>query len=119
MGSVVTITNDADSFAQNRAYQVIPADLFCNPLWVPSSPQVVYVSNWAGATSVCDDEDFPIESNGYGFKVASGFDLNQNLALETGDVETWLIEPVDFDDDEDADAADLGLLVDAVVNGGE
>ncbi|MCL4219867.1 MAG: hypothetical protein KJZ65_00720 [Phycisphaerales bacterium] len=114
---MVTITNDTDSFAQNRAYQVIPADLVCSPLWVPSAPQVVYVSSWAGATSVCDDEDFPVESNGYGFKVASGFDLNQNLTLETGDIETWLIDPVDFDESGHADAIDLGLLVDAVVNG--
>ena len=45
------------------------------------------------------------------------WNLNQNQMVESGDVETWLIEPADFDGDDDADVIDLSLLVDAVVNG--
>lgn len=47
------------------------------------------------------------------------FDLNQNQAIESGDIETWLIEPADFNGDEVANVLDLGLLIDAVANGGD
>lgn len=112
-GRVVTISNDSGSFLTNKAYQIIPIDLVCDD--VPGNPAVVYVSSWTG-TDGCGS--YP-DTDGYGFKVATGFDMNMNGSLEGGDVETWLATPADLDGDDDADNTDLILLVDAVTNGGE
>ena len=92
-------------------YQIIPADLVCDD--VTNNPAVVYVSDWVG-TQGCSGED---DTDGYGFKVASGFDLNMNMEFDTGDIETWIASPVDLDSDADADALDLILLVDVVTTG--
>lgn len=98
-------------------------DLECY-LWVFGDPAITYVSNLNGAWDPDAGEDgdwcsgFP-ESNGYGFKVASGFDLNQNMALEGGDIDAWLAEPVDFNGVNDADMLDLAILIDAIATGGE
>ncbi len=115
-GRVVTITNDTDSFATDSVYQIIPADLVCDD--VTGNPDVVYVSDWVGTDSCTGMND----TDGYGFKVFGGFgmfDLNENFALETGDIATWIAAPVDLDDDLDADALDLAALITAVANGQE
>lgn len=41
-------------------------------------------------------------------------DLNLNLMIEQGDIETWLNEPVDVNRDEDVNAVDLLTLIEAV-----
>jgi hypothetical protein len=114
-GRVVTVANGTGKFKKNRSYQIIPDGLVCDD--VPGNPPVVYTSNWVGTdmgTEYC--AGLP-ETNGYGFIVPSGFDLNMNLTFDTGDIETWIANPVDLDSDTDADTLDLILLVDVVATG--
>ncbi|MCL4222188.1 MAG: hypothetical protein KJZ65_12560 [Phycisphaerales bacterium] len=106
-GRNVTVSG---TFANWRAYQIIPNDLVCN---IDGTPDVVYAQGWQG-TIGCTGLD---QTYGCGFQVKTGFDLNQNQVVESGDVETWLIEPADFDGDDNAHVIDLSLLVDAAVNG--
>ncbi len=115
-GRVVTVANGSGKFKKNRSYQIIPDGLVCDD--VPGNPPVVYTSNWVGTYMGSDEycPDLP-ETNGYGFIVPSGFDLNMSLSLETADIEIWVANPVDLDDDNDADTLDLVALIDAVVNG--
>lgn len=88
---------------------------------VPGTPDVVYVSNWVGTWDEDNEEycDGYPETNAYGFLIPSKFDLNLSLELETGDIDIWLTEPVDLDDDDDADVLDLAAVIDAVVNGSD
>ncbi|MCL4221290.1 MAG: hypothetical protein KJZ65_07960 [Phycisphaerales bacterium] len=118
-GRVITITGDERTFTTGKAYQIIPDGLVC--AGIPGTPDVVYISNWFGAWDEDNDEfcDGLPETNGYGFVIPSKFDLNLSLELETGDVDTWLTEPVDLDDDDDADVLDLAAVIDAVVNGSD
>lgn len=114
-GRVVTVANGSGKFKKNRSYQIIPDGLVCDD--VPGNPAVVYTSNWVGTdmgTGFCPG--LP-ETNGYGFIIPSGFDLNMNLTFDTGDIETWIASPVDLDSDTDADTLDLILLVDVVATG--
>ncbi|KAA0214334.1 MAG: hypothetical protein DYG94_07545 [Leptolyngbya sp. PLA3] len=118
-GRVITITGDERTFTTGKAYQIIPGGLVC--AGIPGTPDVVYISNWFGAWDEDNDEfcDGLPETNGYGFLIPSKFDLNLSLELETGDVDAWLTEPVDLDDDDDADVLDLAAVIDAVVNGSD
>lgn len=43
------------------------------------------------------------------------FDLNRSGGVEAGDISAWMDQPVDLDRDSAVDAADLGLVVEAVL----
>ena len=129
-GRVVSITG---SFTPGHAYQVITDGLVCG---VDGTPDVVYngyaldpsdtrAIAWTGAWDADANggagawcANLP-QSHGYGFVIPSKYDLNINLAVETGDIDTWLVDPVDLNEDGAADSIDLVELVYAVVNGQE
>ena len=108
-GRVVTVNG---TFADWKAYEIIPNDLVCN---IDGLPVVTYAQGWQGTVSCTG----MTQTSGYGFQLKPGFDLNMNSVVESGDIDTWLVSPVDFDGDTDADAIDLFMLVEAVTNGGE
>ncbi|MCE7967685.1 MAG: hypothetical protein DYG94_02940 [Leptolyngbya sp. PLA3] len=129
-GRMVSITG---TFTPGHAYQVITDGLVCD---VDGSPAVLYhgyaldpsdtgAIAWTGAWDADANggagawcANLP-QSHGYGFVIPSKYDRNINMALENGDIDTWLVEPVDLNEDGAADSIDLVELVDAVVNGEE
>ena len=87
------VTPNSGQFDNNYEYKIEPTSaLVC--VDVDGTPQV-------------SDYD-------YTFTLFSMFDLSQNAAVDTPDVTQWLIEPVDFNNDEVADSTDLGMLVSAI-----
>lgn len=116
-GRAITISNNTDSFRAGYAYQVIPNDLVCD---IDGSPQVVYAQGWTGVDGSCStDANFPLATKGYGFRIASGMDLNVNFEMDPGDLSAWLADPVDVNNDSIADAADFAAIAEAVANFGE
>ena len=61
---------------------------------------------------------YDIAPDGYWFWIATPFDLNRNMAVDTPDIDVWLNDPSDLNGDTYTDQQDLEDLVEAVVNGG-
>lgn len=47
------------------------------------------------------------------------FDLNNDNALNSGDIVAWVIEPTDLNEDDAADSSDLDLLIDVINTHGD
>ncbi len=107
-GRVVTVSG---TFSNWKAYQFIPVDLVYP---YAEDPVITYAQGWEGSVGCGGTESY-----GHGFQLKSGmglFDLNEDDAIDEGDIEAWLVSPVDFDGNHVATLNDLLILVDAVAN---
>lgn len=117
-----TISNDANTldrtlkirpksgekWIDGRHYRIRPTSdanaLACGS--VAGNPDAVYVADPFSAGDARNDHwYFEIDY------LIMPFDLNQNLAVDAPDAALWLDEPVDFNDDGNADATDFQLLL--------
>ena len=113
--------NDATSFQQGHAYQFIAEGILCG--LAAGTPNTYYSADWAwegawdeGEDDWCSGGPYPNlpESRGYGFVIPTAMDLNFNLLHDTGDLEFWLLDPVDVNDDEAIDFLDAAAIIDAI-----
>ena len=115
-GREVHIADDTASFQKGRAYQFIAEGILCG--LAADTPNTFYTEDWAweGAWDEGEDEwcsGLP-ESRGYGFIIPTGMDLNFNLMHDTGDLELWLLDPVDVNGDDVIDFLDAAAIIDAI-----
>ncbi|MBX3322283.1 MAG: hypothetical protein KF757_04760 [Phycisphaeraceae bacterium] len=115
-GREVHIANDAASFQKGYAYQFIAEGILCG--LAAGTPSTFYREDWAWEGAWDEGEDdwccgLP-KSRGYGFIIPTGMDLNFNLMHDTGDLELWLLDPVDVNDDDVIDFLDAAAIIDAI-----